>query len=138
MENFTGTERIMAEIKRKATLKDSYGEIPRFEDIPFEKTYGTDFKDNPDKAVNCMKSCSFVRIYNETEGSPLSVTIKKAIRRIVGFYIKPIAEGQNKFNMSAVTAVISLRNEQKKLIKRIENLEKENSLLKKKLYGESK
>ena len=58
------------------------------------------------------------------------------IRKIVKFYVEPIVEEQNNFNASSEATITSLRNTQKKLIKRIEKLENENKRLMKDLYGE--
>lgn len=127
----------MSEIKRKIAEKGIHGDIPDFEKVPYEKTDGTDFSDNPDRAVNCMKARSYVQPYSEINGNKLAVFTKKFIRRMIKFYTEPVISQQNAFNMSAVTALSSVRNSQKQLLKRIERLEKENAELKKQLYGET-
>ncbi len=130
MNNSINTTEIMSDIKRYA--KD----IPDFESIPYSKNAGSIIYSNPDDAISEMRSYSYVHSYRPLNDKKIKVFLKKVVRKIVKFYVEPIVEEQNNFNASAEATITSLRNTQKKLIKRIENLEKENKRLIKELYGE--
>ncbi len=138
MDKSINTEKIMSEIRLEIKKKNISADILSFEDIPYKKPAGVSFSENPDKAVDCLRSRSYVKPYHQICGNPLIVFLKKIIRKIIKFYVEPVISEQNDFNSSAVTAISSVRNTQKHLIKRIERLEKENAELKRKLYGETK
>lgn len=121
MNNSVNTEEIMANIKR---------DIPDFEDIPYRKQTGAVIPENPDKAIENVRACSYVHPYRNFTGNKLKVFLKKSVRKMIKFYIEPIINEQNNFNASAETALSSMRNTQKKLIRRIEILEEENKRLK--------
>ncbi len=137
MDNSINTEKIMSEIRLEIKKKNISADIPDFEDIPYKKPAGVSFSGNPDKALDFLRSRSYVKPYHEICGNPVNVFIKKSVRKIIKFYTEPVISEQNDFNASAVTAIDSLRNTQKQLIKRIEQLEKENAMLRIKLYGET-
>lgn len=137
MDKSIDTEKIMSEIRLKIKKKNISADIPSFENIPYKNPDGVSFSENPDKAVDHLRSRSYVQPYHRICGNPVTVFIKKSVRKIIKFHTEPIVSEQNNFNASAVTAVASLRNTQKQLIKRIEKLEKENAELKRKLYGET-
>lgn len=130
MENSINTAEIMSDIKR--TSKD----IPDFENIPYKKNAGSVIYENPDKAISEMRSYSYIHSYRQINDKKVKVLLKKVVRKIVKFYVEPIVEEQNNFNASSEATITSLRNTQKKLIKRIEKLENENKRLMKDLYGE--
>lgn len=130
MNNSINTTEIMSEIKRKA--KD----IPDFENVPHTRSAGAEVPDDPDDAISEMRSYSYVHSYRQLFGKPAEVLLKKVVRKIIKFYTEPIIDEQNSFNASAEATITSLRNTQKKLIKRIEKLEAENKRLIKDLYGE--
>lgn len=132
MDNSISTAEIMSRIKLEIKEKN----IPDFEDVPYRKKAGSEVPENPDTAIILMRSCSYVHPYRQISGKPVRVFLKKAVRKIVKFYIEPIVDEQNDFNASAEATITSLRNTQKKLIKRIEKLEQENNRLMKDLYGE--
>ncbi|MDE6848401.1 MAG: hypothetical protein K2O29_06100 [Ruminococcus sp.] len=138
MDNSINTEKIMSEIRLEIKKKNISTDILSFEDIPYKKPDGVLFSENPDKAVDHLRSHSYVQPYHQIFGNPVTVFLKKSVRKIIKFHTEPIVSEQNNFNASTVTAVASLRNTQKQLIKRIEKLEKENTELKRKLYGETK
>ncbi|MDE5771738.1 MAG: hypothetical protein K2I06_08965 [Ruminococcus sp.] len=137
MNKSIDTEKIMSEIRLEIKKKNIDADILSFEDIPYKKPAGVSFSGNPDKAVDYLCSRSYVQSYHQIDGNPVIVFIKKSVRKIIKFHTEPIVSEQNNFNASAVTALTSLRNTQKQLIKRIEKLEKENAELKNKLYGET-
>lgn len=136
MDKSINTERIMSEIRLEIKKKNKSTDILSFEDIPYKDTDGVLFSKNPEKAVEHLRSRSYVQPYHRINGNPITVFIKKSVRKIIDFHTEPIVSEQNRFNASVVMAVTSLRNMQKQLIKRIETLEKENAELKEKLYGE--
>jgi len=130
MNNSINTSEIMSDIKRTAK------NIPDFENIPYSERIGSTVPENPDDAISEMRSCCYVRSHRQLNGKAVKVFLKKAIRRAVRFYVEPIVDEQNDFNASTESAITSLRNTQKKLIKRIEKLEAENNRLIRDLYGE--
>lgn len=130
MNDSINTAEIMSVIKK--TAKD----IPDFENVPYSSGAGAEVPENPDNAISEMRSCSYVRLYRPLDGNKVKVLLKKIVRRMVKFYVEPVVDGQNDFNASAEATITSLRNTQKKLIKRIEKLEAENDRLIKDLYGE--
>ena len=130
MNNYINTAEIMSDIKR--TAKD----IPDFENIPYKKNAGSVIYENPDKAISEMRSYSYIHSYRQFNDKKVKVFLKKVVRKIIKFYVEPIVEEQNNFNASSEATITSLRNTQKKLIKRIEKLENENKRLMKDLYGE--
>ena len=127
MNESVSTEEIMSHIKQN---------ILDFEDIPYKKYSGAEIPENPDKAVENVRAYSYIHSYRQFSGNKLKVFLKKSVRKIIKFYIEPIVNEQNDFNASAETALTSMRNKQKELIKRIEILEKENKRLMQDLYGE--
>lgn len=130
MNNSINTTEIMSGIKRAA--KD----IPDFESVPYTWNAGSAVPENPDDAISEMRSYSCVHPYKQINGKKIKVFLKKTVRKITRFYVEPIVDEQNDFNASSEAAISSLRNTQKKLIKRIEKLESENKRLIKDLYGE--
>lgn len=132
MDNSINTEKIMSRIRLEIKEKN----IPDFEDVPYRKNIGSEVPENPDDAINEMRSCSYVHSYRQLAGKPLKVFLKKTVRKIIKFYTEPVIDEQNDFNSATETALTSMRNTQKKLIERIEKLEEENRRLIKDLYGE--
>ncbi len=130
MNNSINTSEIMSDIKRTAK------NIPDFENVPYSEKIGSTVYENPDDAISEMRSCCYVHSHRQLNGTTVKVFLKKAIRRAVRFYVEPIVDEQNDFNASTESAITSLRNTQKKLIKRIEELETENNRLIRDLYGE--
>ena len=116
--------------------RDLNEKIPDFEDIPYKKLSGTEIPVNPDKAIRNVRAYSYVHPYRLFTGNKLTVFIKKSVRKMIDFYIVPLIDEQNNFNASTESALTSMRNTQKKLIKRIEKLEQENKRLIQDLYGE--
>ncbi|MCM1314675.1 MAG: hypothetical protein NC040_02105 [Muribaculaceae bacterium] len=132
MNKSVNTEEIMSQLKRDIKEKN----IPDFEDIPYKKYSGSEVPENPDNAIKSVRAYSYVHPYRQFSGNTLKVFLKKSVRKIIKFYIEPIVNEQNNFNSSTETALTSMRNTQKKLIRRIEKLEKENKRLMQDLYGE--
>lgn len=132
MDNYISTDEIMSRIKREIKEKN----IPDFENVAYRKHIGAEIPANPDKAIENVRAYSYVRTYRQFTGNKLKVLVKKSLRKMIKFYIEPLINEQNNFNSSTETALTSMRNTQKKLIKRIEILEKENKRLMHDLYGE--
>lgn len=130
MNDSVNTAKIMTDIKRTAK------NITDFENVPYTRNAGSEIPENPDKAISEMRSYSYIHSYRQFNGKAFKVFLKKAVRKMIKFYIEPIVDEQNDFNASAEVTITSLRNTQKKLIKRIEKLESENNRLIKDLYGE--
>lgn len=130
MNNSINTSEIMSGIK--GTAKN----IPDFENVPYSAKAGSAVPENPDEAISELRSYSYIHPYRQIAGKTFKVFLKKVVRKAVKFYVEPIVDEQNDFNASAEATITSLRNTQKKLIRRIEKLEAENNRLIKDLYGE--
>ena len=120
MNNSVNTEKIMSQLKRDIKEK-----ITDFEDIPYKKPSGAEILANPDKAIDNVRAYSYVHPYRQFTGSKLKIFLKKSVRKMIKFYIEPLVNEQNNFNASTESALTSMRNTQKKLIRRIEKLEQE-------------
>lgn len=132
MDNYVSTDEIMLRIKREIKEKN----IPDFENVAYRKQTGAEIPTDPDKAIENVRAYSYIHPYRQFTENKLKVFIKKSVRKMIKFYIEPIINEQNDFNASAETALTSMRNTQKELIRRIEILEKENKRLRHDLYGE--
>ncbi len=127
MNNSINITAIMADIKKIAK------NIPDFENVRYSEKAGAVVPENPDEAISEMRAYSYVRSYRQLTGKKCEVFLKKVVRKMIKFYVEPIVDGQNDFNASAETTITSLRNVQKKLIRRIEKMETENSRLVKRI-----
>lgn len=96
---------IRAEIKEKG-LEPS---MLSFEDIPFDKEVShteTHFElSSLVQSADYMNARNQIEPYKEISGNPISVFIKKVIRKLVKFYIMPIMTEQNALNYHCANAV---------------------------------
>lgn len=96
---------IRAEIKEKG-LESS---MLSFEDVPFDKEVShteTHFElSSLVQSADYMNTRNQIEPYKEISGNPISVFIKKIIRKLVKFYIMPIMTEQNALNYHCANAV---------------------------------
>ncbi len=96
---------IRAEIKEKG-LEPS---MLSFEDVPFDKEVShteTHFElSSLVQSADYMNARNQIEPYKEISGNPISVFIKKVIRKLVKFYIMPIMTEQNALNYHCANAV---------------------------------
>lgn len=96
---------IRAEIKKKG-LEPS---MLSFEDVPFDKEVShteTHFElSSLVQSADYMNARNQIEPYKEISGNPISVFIKKVIRKLVKFYIMPIMTEQNALNYHCANAV---------------------------------
>lgn len=96
---------IRAEIKEKG-LEPS---MLSFEDVPFDKEVShteTHFElSSLVQSADYMNARNQIEPYKEISGNPISVFIKKVIRKLVKFYIMPIMTEQNALNYHCANAI---------------------------------
>ncbi|MBO4523744.1 hypothetical protein [Ruminococcus sp.] len=141
MDNSINIEQIMADIKREIKEKGLTADMLSFEDIPYKKTSQSA---SPAEALDFVTTNYYVEPFREFKGSRLKVFFKKIVRKIVKCYVEPIVMDQNDFNANSaivLKAVSEYKSEDissrvevlevmnKDLLKRLENLERENAEL---------
>ena len=134
-------EQIMADIKREIKEKGLTPDMLSFEDIPYKKTAQGG---SPAEAVDYVTSHYYVQPYQEFTGNPVKVFFKKALRKVMRFYVDPIVMEQNDFNANTAIAIKAISEDKskdmnsrvetleivnKELAKRLEKLERENAEL---------
>lgn len=96
---------IRAEIKEKG-LEPS---MLSFEDVPFDKEVShteSHFElSSLVQSADYMNARNQIEPYKEISGNPISVFIKKVIRKLVKFYIMPIMTEQNALNYHCANAI---------------------------------
>ena len=141
MDNSINVEQIMADIKREIKEKGLTSDMLSFEDIPYKKTAQGG---SPAEALDYVTAHYYVQPYQELTGNPVKVFFKKALRRLMRFYIEPIVMEQNDLNANTATVIKAISEDKskdmsnrvdtleivnKELVKRIEKLERENEEL---------
>ena len=129
-------EKIMQEIRDEIKEKGLDKEILSFESIqPVHSGSGEDsfdyefFIDNVNKAnATCL-----IELDKPLQGNPVSVFIKRVVRKLTRFYIAPVVSTQAEFNAYVTRSINSIRfyieeqmNQQEQLgelLKRIDALE---------------
>ena len=134
-------EQIMADIKREIKEKGLTPDMLSFDDIPYKKTAQGG---SPAEAIDYVTSHYYVQPYQEFTGNPVKVFFKKALRKVMRFYVDPIVMEQNDFNANTAIAVKAISEDKskdmcsrvetleivnKELAKRLEKLERENAEL---------
>ncbi|MBO7473318.1 MAG: hypothetical protein J6U00_04830 [Ruminococcus sp.] len=134
-------EQIMADIKREIKEKGLTSDMLSFEDIPYKKTAQGG---SPAEAVDYVTSHYYVQPYQEFTGNPVKVFFKKALRKVMRFYVDPIVMEQNDFNANTAIAIKAISEDKskdmnsrvetleivnKELVKRLDKLEHENAEL---------
>ena len=134
-------EQIMADIKREIKEKGLTSDMLSFEDIPYKKTAQGG---SPAEAVDYVTSHYYVQPYQEFTGNLVKVFFKKALRKVMRFYVDPIVMEQNDFNANTAIAIKAISEDKskdmnsrvetleivnKELVKRLDKLEHENAEL---------
>lgn len=129
-------EKIMDEIRQEIKDKRETTEILSFEEIPFESaSVNTEDKFSLNvlnENVNISNERYLIQAYRPLNGNPLFIFIKKVIRKLIKFYIEPIVNDQNNFNVSilrSMNAVRSFINENNYDSERVKELEKSLKLM---------
>ena len=141
MDNSINIEQIMADIKKEIKEKGLTADMLSFEDVPYKKTAQGG---SPAEAVDYVSSHYYVQPYQEFTGNPVKVFFKKALRKVMRFYVDPIVMEQNDFNANTAIAIKAISEDKskdmcnrvetleivnKELLKRLEKLESENAEL---------
>lgn len=135
-------EKIMEEIRKEIKEKGYVDDLPDFSDTSYifsPSHRGIFDKDEFQEAVQYLNESWNIQAYRQLVGNGLvgkiKVLIRKIIRKCIKFYIEPIVEDQDKFNAKVTTSfnilalcVTQMQEENEKLKKQIEQLEKEISL----------
>ena len=141
MDNSINIEQIMADIKRQIKEKGLTTDMLSFEDVPYRKTaQGC----SPEEALDYVTAHYYVQPFKEFTGNPVKVFFKRAVRKMLRFYVEPIVMEQNDLNANIATAVKAISEDKsrdmirrvdtleimnKDLLKRLERLEQENEEL---------
>jgi len=155
-------EDIMEEIRREIKEKNLSSDMLSFEDVPYKKSEemgngAGNLNEEAEISLKYINSHYSVQPYKQLCGNPLSVFVKKVIRKLTKFYVEPIVAEQNEFNGHAVKVINAVNNlgkadkdsaqeisdlinrievlelNQKNLSIKLELLEKENKSLKEEL-----
>lgn len=99
-------ENIMAEIRREISDKHLTPDMPDFEDVPYDAPAAVDGfgVDAPEAraALGHLHTHYQLQPYKPLSGNPVKVFLQKIIRRLIRFYIEPLAADQTELNASAV------------------------------------
>lgn len=141
MDNSINIEQIMADIKKEIKEKGLTADMLSFDDIPYKKTAQGG---SPEEALDYVTAHYYVQPYAEITGNPVKVFFKKAMRKLMRFYVEPMVMEQNDLNANTATVikamyenksidmsgrVETLEAANKALIMRLEKLERENAEL---------
>ncbi len=133
MDNRTvNIEEIMQGIRQDIKDKGLNADMLSFEDVPYRKTEDAVAGSAMDaeelhNAMVYLNAHYNVQPYKPLTGNPVAVFVKKVIRKLVKFYIEPIAADQNQFNANVVRVLNAqtqaVHPETAELMKRLEVLE---------------
>ena len=141
MDNSINIEQIMADIKNEIREKGLTPDMLSFEDIPYKKTAQGG---SPAEALDYVTAHYYVQPNKEFKGNRLKTFFKRAVRRIMRFYVEPIVMEQNDFNANTATIIKAISEDKskdmcsrvdtleivnKELMKRLDRLERENQEL---------
>lgn len=130
-------ENIMEEIRMKIKERGESCDLLDFEMVPYESSTASNgeafsmaaFEQN----LNLANQNYLVQAYRMLSGNPIGVFIKKVIRKLSKFYVEPIVEDQNQFNvymlrsMNSVYSYIKENNNDSKTI--VQDLDKTVKML---------
>ena len=148
MKESINIENIMNEIRAEIKAKGLTSDMLSFDDVPVQHHISTEPQANEaDIALAYINQHYSIQPYKQLQGSGLKVFMKKAIRKLVKFYVEPVVFAQNTFNAHVVRVinptkavvdelvnrVAELENQQEHLQQKIEALTKEKEALKEKL-----
>jgi hypothetical protein len=130
MEKEFSIEEVLDDIRKEIAEKGLVSDILSFSDVAgISSADGEDFSGK--KLEMCIADLNGSCVITESrriEGSPLIVFIKRVIRKLTRFYVKPIVDAQNEFNEYTVRTANMLSryvydNSEKRLEEKIEALE---------------
>ena len=132
--NSIDVSQIMADIRREIEEKGLRNDLPDFEEVAVPNENDADSGvfslERFTLHVDGMNSTYLVPGYHPIGGNPIKVFFKKVLRKLMKFYVQPIAEEVTDFNTCSVRAMNQARNfilEQKSYIEdleaRVETLE---------------
>lgn len=102
MKNTIDIEKIMTEIRQEIADRHLTPDMLSFADVPVPGPQVSDAAgwNSPEaqNALTYLNSRCVIQPYKELAGNPLAVFLKKVIRKLIKFYIEPIAEEQSVFN----------------------------------------
>lgn len=105
MKNTIDIEKIMTEIREEIAEKHLTPDMLSFADVPVPGPQVSDAagwnSQNTKDALTYLNSHYVIQPYKELRGNPASVFLKKVLRKLIKFYIEPIAEEQSAFNANA-------------------------------------
>lgn len=130
-------EEIMQEIRQEIADKGLTPDMLSFEDVPYQKAEPVSSGSlNSEEARNAMvylNSHFNLQPYKPLAGNPVAVFVKKVIRKLVKFYIEPLAEEQSNFNANTVRMLNAMQETIRQQDARIELLRQENAALRSRL-----
>ena len=103
MEKEFSIEEVLDDIRREIKEKGLTADMLSFSDVVRDDEVCL----SEEEAESCLSNLSRSSVIPESrrlEGNPLIVFIKRVIRRLTRFYIRPIVDAQNEFNAYAVRA----------------------------------
>ena len=102
-------EEIMAEIRQDIIDKGYTPEMLSFRDVNASYIGAVDF--NPDEfryMVGALEATKYVPWKQENIGTGVKGFIKKVVRKLVGFVVAPMSDGQNLYNQQVASAFAQL------------------------------
>ncbi len=131
--NVINVDEIMEQIRAEIKSKGLDSSMLSFEDVPFDKeTAASDVEFSPallKQSMDYLGARNQLEPYKQLTGNPVTVFIKKVIRKLLKFYIVPLVTEQNAVNYHTSNAVrqlgsyVSGGNGIDELTQRIEMLE---------------
>jgi len=101
-------EKIMADIRAEIKEKGYTSDMLSFKDVTAKGSFEGGDSTELGEAVRAMNAVSLVPYDPPITGNPIAVFIKKIIRKLIRFYIRPTVEQQNEFNAQTVNAVSAI------------------------------
>lgn len=135
-------EEIMKEIRQEIADKNLTSDMLSFEDVPFQKAQPVSSSGGLDsgEAKNAMvylNSHFNLQPYKPLAGNPVAVFFKRVFRKLIKFYIEPLAEEQSNFNANTVRMLNAMQQTIEQQNAKIELLRQENASLRSRLKGKS-
>ena len=100
-------EKIMDDIRAEIKDKGYTSDMLSFSDVTGKSSFHGNGEEEADLAdsIGAASSLAMVPFDRPITGNPIAVFIKKVIRKLIRFYIRPIVEHQNEFNAHTVRAL---------------------------------
>lgn len=134
-------EEIMKEIRQEIADKGLTPDMLSFEDVPYQKAQpvsgGGLGSEEAKNAMVYLNSHFNLQPYKPLAGNPVAVFFKKVFRKLIKFYIEPLAEEQSAFNANTVRMLNAMQQTIEEQNAKIELLRQENASLGSRLKGKS-